>query len=78
MQKGSIQCTVGAGNIGYLLSAVRYSCSFNTLQGNAFIYLPCKGIYSYFSIFKLVVQRGKARQGKKGFPRNKNENVEHL
>ena len=56
IQKGSIQCTVGAGNIGYLLSAVRYSCSFNTSKGDTFIYLPCFAIYRYFSVFKLVVK----------------------
>ena len=28
LQKGSVQCTAGADNIGYLLSAARYSCSF--------------------------------------------------
>ena len=54
MQKGSVQCTVGAGNIGYLLSSVRYSRSFNNSKGNVFIYLPCFAIYSYFSVFKLV------------------------
>ena len=56
IQKGSVQCTVGASNIGYLLSSVRYSRSFNNSKGNVFIYLPCIAIYSCFSVFKLVVK----------------------
>ena len=47
---------MGAGNVGYLLSAVPYSCRFNTSKGDAAIYLPCQGIYRYFSVFELVVK----------------------
>ena len=45
---------MGVDNIGYLLSAARYSCSFNISKGDDFIHLPSFAIYSYVSVFKLV------------------------
>ena len=46
----------GALWVQVTLSSVRYSRSFNNSKGNVFIYLPCFAIYSYFSVFKLVVK----------------------
>ena len=40
IQKGSVQCTVGAGNIGCLLSAVWYNSSFTTSEREVFIHSP--------------------------------------
>ncbi|CAH3193571.1 unnamed protein product [Porites evermanni] len=48
IQKGSVQCTVGAGSIGRLLSATYHSDSFNTSKRDAFILLPWLAIYKYF------------------------------
>ena len=56
IQKGSVQCTVGAGNNGYLLSAVCYSSTFDTSSRDVFIPLPCFAIYGYFSVFELVIK----------------------
>lgn len=55
IQKGSAQCTMGASNICYLLSPFLYSIKISTSKRDAsFKYLPCQGIYGYFSISKLV------------------------
>ena len=56
IQKGSVQCIVGSGNIGCLLSAVFYSGSSHTPKRDAFILFPCSGVYSYFIVFKLFVK----------------------
>ena len=40
IQKGSVQCTVGSGNIGCLLSAVWYNSSFTTSEREVFIHSP--------------------------------------
>ena len=56
IQKGSVQCTLGAGNIDYLLSAVWYSSSFETSERDDFIHLPCSAIYGYLSVFKLIIK----------------------
>ena len=46
----------GAGNIGYLLSAVWYNSSFTTSEWEVFIHSPCFGIYDYFSVFELIIK----------------------
>ena len=46
IQKGSVQCTVGTGNIGYLLSSILYSGRFHTSERDAFIDLPCQEFHS--------------------------------
>ena len=56
IQKGSVQCTVGAGNIGCLLSAVWYNSSFTTSEREVFIHSPWFGIYGYFSVFELIIK----------------------
>ena len=56
IQKGSVQCHVGAGNIGYLSSAARCSGGFDTSTRDDFIDIPRQRIYFYFNLFKLVVK----------------------
>ena len=56
IQKGSVQCIVGTGNIGCLLSAIFYSGSSHTSNRDSFILFPCLGVYSYFTVFKLFVK----------------------
>ena len=41
IQKGSVQCTVGAGNVSSLLFAVWYSINFDASKRDLFIRLPC-------------------------------------
>ena len=50
IQKGSVQCNVGAGSIGCLLSAVFYKRSLNTSKRDVPIGFPCVDIYSDFSL----------------------------
>ena len=52
----NLQCIVGTGNIGYLLSAVCYSSSFATSERDDFIHLPCSAIYGYLSVLELVIK----------------------
>ena len=56
IQKGSVQCTVGSGNIGCLLSAVWYNSSFTTSEREVFIHSPRFGIYGYLSVFELIIK----------------------
>ena len=46
IQKGSVQCTVGTRNIGYLLSSIYYSGLFDTSERDAFIDLPCQEFHT--------------------------------
>ena len=55
IQKGSVQCTVGAGSIGRLLSATYHSDSFNTSKRDAFILLPWLAIYKYFTVCNKLI-----------------------
>ena len=56
IQKGSVQCIVGASNICCLLSAVKCSISFDTSKRDDFVCLYCFAIFGYFSVFKFVIE----------------------
>ena len=56
IQKGSVQCTVGASSISSLFYAVWYSGSFDAFERLISLSLPCFAIYGYFSLFKLVIE----------------------
>ena len=56
IQKGSVQCTMGAGNIGCLLFAVCYRWRFGFSKRHFFIRLPCLAIYGCISFVKLVIK----------------------
>ena len=56
IQKGSVQCIVGTGDIGYLSSAARCSRGFDTSTRDDFIDILRQRIYFYFNLFKLVVK----------------------
>ena len=56
IQKGGVQCTVGAGNIGSLLSATWYSVHFSSSKMDLFIRSPCSSLDSYFSLFELILK----------------------
>ena len=56
LQKGSVQCNVGAGNIGCLLSAVCCGGSVNTLERDNLANLPCQAIYRNCSLLKLNIE----------------------
>ena len=54
VQKGSVQCTVGASNIVWLLSAVWYSGSFEASRGLSLTFLPCYEVYCFINVLKLI------------------------
>ena len=54
IQKGSLQCTVGAGNNGCLLSAVYYSGRLDASKRDTYIRISCLAFYGYLSLLKLV------------------------
>ena len=56
IQKGGVQCTVGAGNIGCLLSANGDSTCFNAPKRNPYIHVPRWTIYNYLGFLKLVIK----------------------
>ena len=56
IQKGSVHCTVGAGNISSLLSAVFYNGSFAASERLIFFRLPLLGIYGYFTVLKFFIK----------------------
>ena len=56
IQKGGVQCNVGAGNIGCMLCAVCYHGSFDTSTKDDFIGIPLQTIYGYLIVFKLVIK----------------------
>ena len=56
IQKGGVQCTVGAGNIGCLLSANGYGACFNAPKRNPYIHVPPYAIYNYLGFLKLVIK----------------------
>ena len=56
IQKGGVQCTVGAGNIGSLLSATWYSVYFSSSKRDLFIRSPCSSLDSDFSLLELILK----------------------
>ena len=50
----NLQCTVGAGNIVFLLSAVYHSGRFDASKRDTYIRIPCLEFYAYFIVLKLV------------------------
>ena len=56
IQKGGVQCTVGAGNIGCLLSANGDSACFNAPKRNPYIHVPRWTIYNYLGFLTLVIK----------------------
>ena len=56
IQKGSVQCTVGAGNISSLLSAHWYSHCFDASERLTLLCLPRLAIYGEFSFLKLLIE----------------------
>ena len=47
---------MGASNIGYLLSSVCFSVSFDASKRDAFIDLHCSEFYGYHPLLKLVIK----------------------
>ena len=47
---------MGASNIGYLLSSLCYSGSFDASKRDAFIDLPCSEFYAYHHSLELVIK----------------------
>ena len=50
----NLQCTVGAENIGFLLSAEYHSGRFDASKRDTYIRIPCLEFYAYFIVLKLV------------------------